>query len=103
MTRRKTIDAEVSLEALQLDVPVHEVDEDVETPKASFEEPFAEPASVALADDPVDQPGEPEAPAHKDIGLWEALSWKGRPIWRHRRSKVTLHRRDLVWKHRNLK
>ena len=42
-------------------------------------------------------------PKHEDIGNWEAIHWRGRPMWKHKRNGRTQHKRQEVWRERNLK
>lgn len=89
-TRRKA----AAEDALRLDLP----------PVTKQAEPAVEvevPAEPAAPEDPA--PEVCPADEHADIGNWEAIRWRGRKMWRHRRTGATHYDRKEVWRQRNLK
>lgn len=98
MARRKAA-AEITAEALVLDVPAP--DEGIKD--GGFLPEQAE--DVELPVEPEPESAEPAKPEneHVDIGNWRAEYWRGRPIWRHKRSGFTLFNRQEVWRQRNAK
>jgi hypothetical protein len=98
MAPRKKPAVEISAESLRLDAP---------QPEGVNVGGFL-PADGTEVDLPVEPVVEtPQTPAaeleHNDIGLWEAVRWKGVPMWRHRRTGQNTFKRDEARRLRNLK
>ena len=113
MARRKRIVPDIPVEALTFDMDqVMSAEQSTEAPSAP-EDVIDAIASVAdgISPDGAEQvPEEPSVPPegsaepeHKSIRNWEAFYWKSRPMWKHKRTGQTLHKRDEVWRLRNLK
>ena len=113
MARRKRIMPDIPVEALTFDMDSFPAAE-VEVPD-SVDDEGALDGAAGLADgvlssesgDVPEQNTVPSVelvePEHKAIGNWDAILWRGRPMWRHKRTGQTLHKREEVWRLRNLK
>ena len=91
MQKRTTKPAEITAESLKLEMPAAG-DKAGGLPPVDPTE-IKPPVVMAAA-----------APhAHADIGNWVAIYWRGVPMWRHKRTGQTMHKRTEVLKNRNLK
>lgn len=121
MAPRKTPRTDITAESLQLEVPANEginvggflpadgtetelkptdviSDEVHEAPAKWTDRAKAVRAAANAKPD-----GDESEPEHVSIGIWEAVYWKSRPMWRHKRTGQTLFKRDEVNRLRNLK
>lgn len=92
MARRTRSDAEISAEALKLDLPTEEPKAEVIEPETSVETPDAPTANP--------EPKKRHQIPDEDIGNWRFTPWKGRPMWTHN-SGSTSFSREHVSRHRN--
>lgn len=107
MARRRRMYEDVPAEVLELEVAADRIDAEiaVEAAESAVGECSTHQAAEvpeAVVEAPV-RAAEPETPEHKAIGQWDAVYWRGRPLWRHRRTGSTLWKREEVWRLRNLK
>lgn len=122
MQKRTQKIASISSESLRLDVPAVDrgvmvggflpadgtetelkpnvvLSDEVHETSPTWAESAAAVRAAAAAKPDDDAP----VPEHVDIGSWVAEFWRGRPLWRHKRTGQTLHKRDEVRRQRNLK
>lgn len=121
MTKSASKPVEITAESLQLDVATNEgikvggflpatgaenelrptvvVSDEVHEVPAKWAD-RAKAARAASNAKPDEDAPEPE---HADIGNWTATYWRGRALWRHKRTGRTLFKRSEVWRLRNEK
>jgi len=112
MAKSASKPVEITAESLQLEVPTVGVvageflpadGTEANLPVEPAQQTWVNRAKAARAAANAKPDEDAPEPEHADIGNWTATHWRGRPLWRHKRTGQTIFKRSEVWRLRNLK